>query len=591
MAITNWYVDEGASGANDGTSPTDAWESLETAIEYNSFTVANVNMIWIRRTTSHTMVSDIAATDDGGDDTPILFIGWPRAAIPNTTITQADFTNGSNIIDNVITSGDSPDRSKHVGRFITAPDGEQYLITAVLFEASTDNTPSFTIGSKLTNSTQTKYGKVWAWADPVLQYVRHPSTAWVDDDALTDADAGSGDINGSETAIGFLIDRDYAGSTVTGTNGKFQIEADEDYSNRPTWAAADGDSDNLALIDGNSADYVVSIQSDYYYGFRNLEFLNGADISYGSLQVSSSIQFYLQGCLFSVTIGINEYIIYTAGTSIIMNRCILQGSGSSGDTIQIGMYVTDVSLSMTNCAIFGCGDRGFYSYHAMLYLENVNLGIEMDNGDDEIYSAGLCKVFGRDVKLGGTNGYVIFASTAIAKEAIVSIENYQKILGDHKSWYCGGEYSTTTLTGATTPNKKLSDVALKITPKFLSREFLVDEAVPRIPLGEINADAGSQTFSFWIHNLTGVTLNDITATDDLYLQAEYVKSYDDNTEYTMDVATSTLIDIIDQAGNPATWVSLGVTCNPAVESKVRLWLCTRKYEVDSIFLDPQVVIT
>ena len=87
-----------------------------------------------------------------------------------------------------------------------------------------------------------------------------------------------------------------------------------------------------------------------------------------------------------------------------------------------------------------------------------------------------------------------------------------------------------------------------------------------------------------------MTLNDTAATDDVYLQAEYVKSYDDTSEYTMAIATSTEIDILD-AGAASDWDYLQVTINPAVESKVRLWLCIRIYDTNDIFIDPQVVIT
>ena len=87
-----------------------------------------------------------------------------------------------------------------------------------------------------------------------------------------------------------------------------------------------------------------------------------------------------------------------------------------------------------------------------------------------------------------------------------------------------------------------------------------------------------------------MTLNDTTATDDIYLQAEYVKSYDDTSEYTQAIATSTEIDILD-AADADDWDYLEVTVNPATESKVRLWLKISKYETDDIFIDPQVVIS
>ena len=602
MATTHWYVDDTASAGNDGTSVGDAWESIQTAMQYSSFNASNVNKVWIRRTTSFTFTaSDIAPTDDGVDDLPILFIGWPRAAIPNTTITQADWTNGSNIVDNVV--GITPDREKHVGRWATAPDGNKYLITAVLWEAVLDGiedgVSEFTVGSKLTNTTQTKYGKVWGYTDDggtagTIQYYRHPSSAWVDNNNLTDADVGDGEITvAGETAVGFLIDRPYAGSTVTTTNGKFQIEADEDWADRPTWAAADGDDHDLPLIDGNDTDFCLNLNFDNFFGFKNIELKDCADTQNGMVLISNCDQIYFSGCLLSQNNGTDEMIFNISTTYVSIDRCILEGGGASADSGQVGLQIFSADVKVTNSAIYGMGDLGFYLINrSVCFLENVNVGIEAPNNDDDVLGSTEFTIYGRDVQLGGTNGYIDKAMF-YSVDSVVEFENYQKVLGDHKTFYSGGEYLSAAVSGET-PNKKLSDTVLKITPNINNREFYVEDGIHRIPLGEINADAGSQTFSYWVHNLTGVTLNDTAATDDIFLQAEYVESYSATPTpdaYTIAIATSTLIDIVDQAGNPSTWVSLGVTCNPATESKVRLWVCVRIYDTNDIFIDPQVVIS
>ena len=605
MATTHWYVDDTASAGNDGTSPTDAWESIQTAMQYALFTLGNVNKVWIRRTTSFTFTaSDIIVADDGLDDAPIEFIGWPRPAITNATITGADWTNGSNLVDNV--ANITPKREQHVGRFCTAPDGNTYLITAILYEAGLDGiedgVSDFTVGSKLTNTTTTQYGKVWAYTDDggdagTIQYYRHPDTAYVENDNITDADSGDGEIDASgETAVGFIIDRKYAGSTVTTTNGKFQIDADPDYADRPTWAAADGDAIDLPIIDGNGLNFCLACGwGDEYFSFKNLMLKNAIDSIYGIMQIGHGC--FIEGCLFSNRVGDNECLIYSQGAAII-NRCILEGGGAGADAYNRGIVVEqEVAFSVYNCAVIGMGDCSLYSGQndfTAVYLENVNFGIEAPDNDSNIVFSRDSILHGRDVNLGGDNGYYETEGQGTGPLKALRFENYQKVLGDHKTFYSGGEYISTVLTGATTPNKKLSDTVLKITPNINDCEFYVPDLIHRIPLGEINADAGSQTFSYWIHNLTGVTLNDTAATDDIFLQAEYVESYSATPTpdaYTMAIATSTLIDIVDQAGNPSTWVSLGVTCNPATESKVRLWVCVRIYDTNDIFIDPQVVIS
>ncbi len=170
MADTHYYIDTSgaaAAGADDGSSPSDAWiamAAVNKGMQYNAFNAATRNLVRVRRIGGHTMGADITPNDDGAADKPIIFISWPRPAIPNTTITQADFTNGSRIIDNVV--GITVKRTSHQGRYITAPDGYQYLITATLYEADVDGMGAgdeFTVGSKLTNATTTVYGKLWGF--------------------------------------------------------------------------------------------------------------------------------------------------------------------------------------------------------------------------------------------------------------------------------------------------------------------------------------------------------------------------------------------------------------------------------------------
>jgi len=600
MATTNWYVDTNVGGGgNDGTSTDDAWQDIKDAHEYNAFTAANTNKIWIKRDSSHTMAADIAPADDGFADKPILFIGWPRPAIPNTTITEGEFTNGSNVVDNVV--GITIKRTSHEGRFITAPDGEQYLITAILYESGIDGMAGgeeFTIGSKLTNTTQTKYGKIWGFTDDTdttgtIQYVRCPSSVFVENDNITDADGGDAEIDaGAESAVGFLIDREYAGSTVSGVSGKFQIEADEDYAEAQaiddsgftiklsTWS---DDAVDLPYLDGDSAAFQILMSQDNYYGWKNLEFLNFADAA-GCVNPNISKAVLFQGCLIRGTSNVT--LTYTLRLLGVFNRCIIVGSGAGAS--QYGAFNIDSVVIMKNCAVYNCGGNGIWTQSGVMFLDNVNVGIEIENLSDDFFIRYCDNFKFKDVMIGGSNGYFDFNTAALSRYE-VNIENYQKVLGDHKTFFEGGEYISTAVSGET-PNKKLSDTILKITP---NRDYYAHSEELwkyKIPLGEINADAGSQTFKFWLYNDTGVTLNDGDATADICLQADYVKSYEDASEYTMATATSAEHTIAD-AADADDWDSLSITINPAVKSKVRLYLRISKYTVNDIFIDRQVVIT
>jgi hypothetical protein len=521
---THWYADEGlATGADDGTSPADAFRTVKQLVEHAAFNAANVNKGWIRRTSSVTMGAIWNPADDGTAALPIQFIGWPRPAIPNTTITQADWTNGSTQVDNVV--GITLDREKHAGRYVTAPDGFQYLITRVGFNAA-----------------------------------------------------------GGAVADMLLLDREYAGVTVTTTSGKFQIEADEDYDDRPTAGKApwDGDAIDLPIIDGNDGNFYFNLAGDQWYEFRNLELRDSGGNN--GIILTNGVVFGMTGCLIST--DQNKRAVTFATTDVCLKRIIIEGSGAGAS--QFGVLFQSSNARCEDMAVYNMGDIGILTTtNGTVYLDNVNVGVEVANGDDDISVTNntLGHLTGKDVKLGGTNGYV---SLGNFHSPSVHIENYQKVLGDNKTFYSGGEYISTAVSGET-PNKKLSDTVLKITPNVNLTPLTKEQRV-RIPLGIINMDAGSQTVKFWAYNDLGVTVNDGDAEADIYLEAEYVDSYDDTTEYTIVKANSTDSTIAD-AADADDWDSFSVAVNPATESLVYFNLVVSIYDTDDFFIDPQVVIT
>ena len=591
--MANYYVDSNSGDNGDnGTTQALAFATLEYALEAGGLSGTD-NKIWIRRTHSEIPTTDISSIYDGAPETPLKIMGWPRPAIPDTTITGADFTNGSRLVDNV--AGITPSRTSHTARYITAPDGEQYLLTAVLWEAGVDGmagSDEYTALSRLTNVTQTKYGKIWAFTDDLdttgtIQYVRDSATAWVENDNITDADGGDAEIDaGGETAVGFLLDRDYAGSTVTGTDGKFQIEEDEDYDDRP--ADVDGwDSDaiDLPVIDFNDGNFNFRIEGEFWFSLRYLEFKDSSD-GVGMITFIGGVGQEMIGVLMKQTV-FSGTILGCYYTTFLLTRIIIEGSGSG--TEQRGLRLTSGGFArLKHCAIFNCGDNGLYGSSGELFLEDVDIGVAIPNNDDEIFQENVFPVRGRDVALGGENGYVLYRTDSGIYNPI-EIENYQKILGAHRTWFPGGYYEKT-LVAAGTPNKKLSDYVIKVVPSASGHEYIKEWAVC-IMETEIEADAGSQTFKFWVFNDMGVTINDVTAQDDVWLEAEYVAGYDDTTEYVMAKGISAEINILDNGGD-TDWDYLQVTINPATASKVRLKIYWSKYSAaGTFFIDPQVVIS
>jgi hypothetical protein len=158
-----------------------------------------------------------------------------------------------------------------------------------------------------------------------------------------------------------------------------------------------------------------------------------------------------------------------------------------------------------------------------------------------------------------------------------------------------GYITNTTLTGATTPNKKVSDVALKYVMDHTNKRVDADYLLPmnRTPalVHEIYTTAAETTFKYWIYNDTGETLNDTNAVEDIFLVAEYVSAYDDTSEYVIDRVYSTQIDILN-AADATDWDYLEVTLTPAVASTVRLYIMVNKYDPSLyVYIDPAVVIS
>lgn len=523
--MADYWVDSAlGTGNNDGTSPANAIRgtaAIRTAMQFDHN--AGVDA-WFRRTSAYdegvvNLNSDILIEADGTSNSPVRFMSWPRAAIPNTIITQADWTNGSATVDNVV--GVTLARTAHQARWCTAPNGKKYFITQIV-------------------------------------------------DSNT-----------------FKIDREYSGSTVTGTNGLFQIDADWNYSIRPQAgidAGWDSDADNLPTIDFNNETYQLKLYSDYYLIFSGFYFIDSADTE-GIIYINT-----VANCMFrnimtkQNTSNTPIFNIYNGNYTI--REFTIEGSGSGSSQRGINIVGSGNPIIM-NGATYNCGGAGIIII-GCLYLSNVNIGVEIANGSYDIFQSYGALIRGIDVKLGGTNGYIY--SMADYSSIKSCFENYQKILGDNKTFHPllgTGESIAVTSTDA---NKKLSDIVLKITPN-INTPFITDEWKEILFDAEFELASGSQIIKFWLYNNLGQTLNDTTAKDNVYLEAEYVDSYDDTTEYTTTKSYSEQIDIAD-ATNADDWDYLQVTVAPVTASKVRVKLICSIYDAADYFLiDPEPIIS
>ena len=597
--MADFFVDDSVvGGLDDGTDwDTNAFNTggnrgIKTALESAGYTPGD--KAWTRRTTVYDEAiaaqnADILPGDDGTAAAPLEFIGWPRPSIPNTEITEGDWTNGSTMVDNVV--GISPVRECNQARFATAPDGHQYLITAILWEFTVDGMAGgseFTVGSLLNHTVNTRKGTVYTFVNNLdttgtIQAVLDAEQTWDNGDNITDADGGDAELSANATAVGFVIDREYAGATVTGVAGLFQIEADEDYATRPdigalrtTW---DADALNLPIIDFNNEAYQLNFTLDDFYILRNFEFKDSEDTR-GIVQTTSSWVIELIGCLFKQ--NSNTPIIRNGTTALIIRRFTAEGSGVGGT--QSFTYIISDIITISDGAIYNMGDNGIRSAgHAG--LNNINLGVEIPNSNNDVYFYTRGILSGKDIKLGGQNGFVEYLAAFASPHFMCSlmIENYQKVLGDHRMFYPGGIAQRVAVAGET-PNKKLSDYVLKITPN-INYTYKYEEGQCVLFEHEYQLNAGANTIKYWLYNDVDATLNNGDARADIYLVAEYVDSYDDTSKYTITKAYSTE-HTIPQAADADDWDFLSVAMTLATASKVRVRLLISYYDVTGdIFID------
>ena len=533
---TNYYVDTNCADNGNGTwdssgdgcddnggASDGAWNNIETAMELATFTAGD--KIWIRRTSSHTMVGDILLADDGDASNPIYFIGYPRAS---HAVSSSDWVNGDATV--VIDDADM-DREQHLGRFITGPDGFDYLITII-----------------------------------------------------TDASH-------------IEIDRPYAGAN-SANDATAVIKADEDYTEAAALEGGEvladwgGDADDLIQIDGNSADFAIDINGDYHYAFRNIDFYNFADATYGWGRIYNGRGTYFTGCLWQAP-NADDPIIEVSTSSAFFDRCIFVGGGAAQATQYI--FITSASVVISNSAIYNCGKYGIYSLGGSIILNNVNIGVEAANQDDDISLNRGLKIYMRDCKLGGTNGDVDLTGANYYDiwQHCPSV-NHNKVLGAFKEYYGASAALEKQAVTDTNANKKLSDNVLEVTLSTID-VFSFKEIDAKFKVWESRKTyaAGTYNVKVWIYNDTGNTLNDTAFSDDICMRcrAEAGNYGDATTEYVSGSwVYSDEIDILD-AADADDWDYL--QCDSVVVDQdgtkiyCEILVSTYDGEADVILIDPE----
>lgn len=516
----NYFVSEAdGSDAYTGLTLDRAWATVEKAVETGGLAAGDT--VWVRRTTTETpSASTIACAYDGTAASPIRIIGCPRTAL---AIASSDYTNGSN---QVTIDDANMDREKHQTRWLTAPDGRNYMITRVV---------------------------------------------------------DSNDI---------YIDREYVGTTVSNA-GPCTIVADEDYA---TFAAIDdsawvikvadwiADADDMPSVDFGTNSYYLQISSDLYHQFKNMEFKRGVDGTYGSVAVLTASDTLFKNCLISQIYNTNAmYLYYT-----VLDSCTIEGDSASETSQRLVVLITGNTLQ--NVAIYNSGDSGLVIKGGWNYLENVNIGVEQSNDDDDI-SLEIGSLFGRDVKLNGVNGTADFPANYTNKRS-VSIENYQKILGQNITFTPQGTLTKVAADGTDEPSQRAGGSASVLEIAYTASGTDVKNPLavwtPEIFTHEFTMPAEAKGYSYYVQAMEALS------SGELWITVEYISGYDDTTEYY--VTTTTFTSAVAVRADEDDWtqsIGTGTACiTPAVaSSRVRIKMyCSFQDAANKIYIDPKVSI-
>ena len=382
----------------------------------------------------------------------------------------------------------------------------------------------------------------------------------------------------------FTIDREYAGTTAAAAN--FTIQKDDDFDTRPVAGQApwDGDADDLPIIDFNDAAFQLFLDGSLFHVFKSFELKDSGDIR-GIMQTDRNGICSFIGCLFKQTAA-NMPGIYPAAGGVYIERSIIEGSGAGAS--QKGVYTgSDGFIHLKESAIYNCGDVGIRS-QGNCFIEETNIGVEIANADYDIECKHDGVAWGRDVKLGGTNGYaILLTGVAYTPIEFIRFENYQKILGAHKRWFYGGTIEKLAADGGgTRPNQRAGGNAnvIEITPDVANYEFMQEWAI-EVFSHEYEVNAATRTWRYYVQN---DACGALSATN-LWLKLEYIEQYDDTSEY---IITEVLSDetVANRANNNDWTQYIEVpTITPATASKVRITCFVSKHSAAGhIYIDPKV---
>jgi hypothetical protein len=446
----------------------------------------------------------------------------------NSLAGTADFTNGSATVEN---SSLTMSKLSHASRNLTAPDGKVYYI----------------------------------------EYVTDAAT--------------------------FDLDRPYSGTTSVG--GAFTIHADIDYStfhaiDDSAWTVKiadwEADGDDITTINLGASYYLrLAASQKQGWGIRNLSITNGA----GILTDTASARWELINVLH--TQANNNVMAYCyKGSMIKMTNCIFQSTNAGGSAICFYIptngffYGKNVSAwTPGNYVLMGEGYNTPYGY-----FENVNFGTRVASAVADIRVEGVGVFVFKNAKFGGTppNGnQPTWASNY--HHARVEIENYNKVLGDHRTYYdCVGAIKRNTGTGCNLRSGGGTSV-IEVSAGFHDSTLgyrsndSVSDLYTAFRIFELNiyvADVSvAKNYKFYVQSDTiSLTSNQI------WIEYEYVNAYDDSDKYGYTFGKSDeSVTVRNDADDWTQYVETG-NIQPATPGVVTIRMFTSAYHATNlIFAD------
>jgi len=532
--MADYFVDSTTGDDGDSGLTMDlAWATLDYAAT-QAFSAGDI--IWIRRSHSETPSSHIEPVSSGLNSEAFrAIIGWPRAV--NSSVTSATFTQGSTTVDNIV--GLSMDREKHLGRFLTAPDGIDYMITKIVD------------------------------SDTILIHRGYISSSK----------------SGANGVFTINADEDYDLAQAIDDSGWTITKSDYN-----------SDAEDLPQLDFSADVYGLYFNGKRRWRVANLDILSGSWVGYGSFLVSGNCeQILMRGIILHQINNTNTF--YMAGNgSAFLERCVITANNTGS---QQGLAL-QASVYIKHCAFYGCSYAQITANNgAIIYLEDVNIGVEEAAGTQaDINITGPRGIIrGRDVMLGGNGTYgpinVNYADGF--PMPLIAIENYNRQLGAHRTFNAHGEISNLLVYGGAGDPQKRSGGADQVIEVAYNDNTLAYATSDPLHYGittpvfahEFEVNTEPKTYRYYVQ--AEGTVN----ADRLYLRAEYVSGYQSGARYDItNVVSDESITIRSGADDWSQY--LEVTVQPAAYglSKVRIkCYCSYYHASNKIYIDPNPEIT